>query len=50
MIGMPVIKMLLLGMVEFLKCDDEVAEPTDADEVQSMLEDLYRKEQGDHGG
>ena len=37
-------------LVEFLKCDDEVAEPTDADEVQSMLEDLYRKEQGDHGG
>jgi len=36
-------------LVEFVKSDEEVVEPTEADEVESMLEDLHRKEGEDHG-
>jgi hypothetical protein len=36
-------------LVEFLKYDEEVTEPKEADEVQSMLEQLHKKEEVNHG-
>lgn len=36
-------------LVEFLKYDDEVTQPTEADRIQSMLEELHKQEQDDHG-